>query len=155
MSLPTRWYHGTEADPEALCREGLRADMIGHATGGFIRSPGTSQAFWFSHDPHAAGYFGCNMVAARLDLANPLDVTEEMWEAERLGKHGWIALAKARGHDAVVFHDFCDGDSVSTVAAIFAADQVLEMTPYRRYDEEADCFVHLDEAAPPPVGLRR
>lgn len=121
FDIPSTWFHGSESvfdqfDPH----------LIGGATG--VRSPG----FWFSDSHHASGFFGPCRATCALVLVNPLVVTSEDREQAHAQREGggcrspsaWAKHAAARGHDAVILVDVCDGDAYSTVVCVFDPKQV-------------------------------
>ncbi len=128
--MPTLWYHGTEADPHETAAdfENNNLDPTGAAP---------SWQYWFSDDFDAVGYYGPNSVEAHLHISNPLIVTVAMQKAERIGTVSWANRAHQEGHDAVVILDIMDGDTISTVCAVFDPDQI-EARANTIYDEETD-----------------
>jgi len=111
-------YHGTEA--KKLTE--FKPEKIGALTGV------ESQAFWFSDKKHAAGWFGPYVKSVFLKMDNPLVVTNEQFSETQNGPSYWSKKALADGHDGVIIKNIIDGDTQSTVYAVFEPTQIKSAT---------------------------
>jgi len=113
-------YHGTEHafNTFSLARIGC---MTGCNTHGF----------WFTDNRKAADYYhsgaecGGRVITALLVMENPLLVSSEDFAKHYPhGPASWAKKARERGHDGVILRDILDGDTRSTVYAVFSPNQI-------------------------------
>jgi len=113
-------YHGTEHEFTAFSRA-----YIGRMTGC------DTHGFWFTDNPQAANFYhsgaecGGRVISAFLTMENPLRVSSNQFrEHYPHGPAYWAKQARERGCDGVILSDIVDGDTQSTVYAVFFPNQI-------------------------------
>ncbi|MBW7940540.1 MAG: hypothetical protein H3C63_17545, partial [Candidatus Omnitrophica bacterium] len=108
-------YHGAEVDIDAF-----DPTFIGSQQGG----KGPSGAFWFTTDPVGVESYGHIVHQVELNLSNPMVVTRQDRDNSDYGLSDFVAIARERGHDGVVFTDIYDGGATGDTFAVFNPDAI-------------------------------
>lgn len=90
------------------------------------RAQGTSQgrsgkngAHWLTTDREGVGHYGHIVHAVDAEIHNPMIVTPEMREKDKVGLGEWVGRAKDLGHDSLIHADIHDGGAAGHTFAVF------------------------------------